>query len=150
MDAKTKLIQRFQALKDTTEALQEENRLLRMEYQTKDSGEREVFVTGSQRDTRQGKGRFDLIPAYPIKRLAQLYERGAIKYGDRNWEKGQALSRYLDSAERHLNDWKEGDRSEDHLIACVWNCIAYVWTEQAIKDGRLPAELNDIDGVSHE
>ena len=32
-------------------------------YVTKDSGQREEFATGSQRDSRDGKGRFDLLPA---------------------------------------------------------------------------------------
>lgn len=116
-----------------------------MTYATKDSGQREEYATGSRRDTRDGKGRFDLIPAISLKRLAQLYERGAAKYGDRNWEKGQPLSRYLDSAMRHLNDWIGGDRSEDHLIACVWNCFSYVWTEEMVRRGLLPAELNDME-----
>ena len=53
-----------------------------------DSGERQEFSTGSVRDTRKGKGRFDLLPPKAIRRLAVHFESGAIKYGDRNWEKG--------------------------------------------------------------
>src|SRR5688500_10968468 len=83
----------------------------------KDSGEREVFSTGSKRDTRKGKGRYDLITPLGLKRLAVHYENGAIKYGDRNWEKGQPLSRYLDSAIRHLYCYLAGMRDEDHLAA---------------------------------
>ena len=110
-------------------------------FETKDSGEREEFSTGSVRDSRTGKGRFDLIPALALKRLAQLYERGADKYGGRNWEKGQPLKRYLDSAARHLNCYMAGERDEDHLIAVAWNMFALVWTENEIKEGRLPEEL---------
>lgn len=113
-------------------------------FQTLDSGKREAFSTGSVRDTREGKGRFDLIPYLPLLRLAQLYERGAVKYGERNWEKGQPLSRYLDSAMRHLAKWISGCREEDHLAACVWNCFGFVQTEHWIKEGRLPAVLNDL------
>ncbi|HUS51203.1 MAG TPA: dATP/dGTP diphosphohydrolase domain-containing protein, partial [Candidatus Paceibacterota bacterium] len=73
-----------------------------MEFkEVKDSGKRQDFDTGSRRDTRDGKGRYDLLPVRAIKRLAKHYENGAKKYGDRNWEKGQPLSRYLDSALRH-------------------------------------------------
>jgi hypothetical protein len=115
------------------------------DFITKDSGQRRVFETGSVRDSRKGKGRFDLIPAYPLKRLAQLYERGAEKYADNNWQKGQNLANYLDSAMRHLNDYRDGDRSEDHLIAVAWNIFAYVWTERAIEQGKLPASLGDVD-----
>ncbi|MHA1304710.1 MAG: dATP/dGTP diphosphohydrolase domain-containing protein, partial [Candidatus Heimdallarchaeaceae archaeon] len=70
-------------------------------YITKDSGTRQKFDSGAVRDIQQGKGRFDLLPATAIKMVADVFERGAIKYGDRNWEKGIPLSRYIDSALRH-------------------------------------------------
>lgn len=110
-------------------------------FVTRDSGKRSEFSTGAVRDTPDGKGRFDLISPIALKRLAQLYERGAKKYGARNWEKGIPLWRYLDSAERHLNDFKTGDRVEDHLSAVAWNMFCYVHTEQLIAEGKLPASL---------
>lgn len=115
-----------------------------MKYKTKDSGKRRIMKTGSQRDSREGKGRFDLVPFYPYMRLAQLYERGAVKYEARNWEKGQPLSVYLDSAERHLVEFKSGMRDEDHGIAVCWNMFGLIWTEEMIRVGKLPAELNDL------
>jgi hypothetical protein len=116
-----------------------------MEFnEVKDSGERQEFVTGSKRDTRNGKGRFDLIPAYPLRRLAKHYENGAKKYGDWNWILGQPLSRYLDSAERHIQAVKEGLTDEDHEIAVAWNLFAFIETKRLIDEGQLPAELNDM------
>ena len=111
---------------------------------TKDSGERQEFGTGSKRDTREGKGRFDLIPTAPLRRLAGLYERGAAKYGDRNWEKGQPLSRYIDSALRHLNCLLAGEPEEDHAAAVAWNMFGLMYTTEMIAAGRLPAELSDL------
>lgn len=113
----------------------------RGKFVTLDSGKRAEFNTGAVRDTNEGKGRFDLISPIALKRLAQLYERGAAKYGPRNWEKGIPLWRYLDSAERHLNDYKAGDRAEDHLIAVAWNIFGYIHTEQLIQDKKLPPSL---------
>lgn len=110
----------------------------------KDSGKREEFDTGSRRDTREGKGRFDLISPFVNERDARHLENGARKYGDRNWEKGQPLSRYMDSALRHMNKYLMGHRDEDHLAAARWNIAALMHTEQMIKLGRLPAELNDL------
>lgn len=110
----------------------------------KDSGQRESFDTGSVRDTRKGKGRYDLISPIGLRRLAQHYENGAAKYGDRNWEKGQSLSRYLDSAERHLESFKEGLRDEDHLSAVVWNIFCIIHTEEMIRRGKLPKSLDDL------
>lgn len=110
----------------------------------KDSGERQEFETGSRRDTRDGKGRFDLLPARALTRLARHFEGGSKKYGDRNWEKGQPLSRYLDSGLRHAFKFLEGHRDEDHLIAAVWNLMCLADTQQRIEEGLLSKELDDL------
>lgn len=109
----------------------------------KDSGEREEFNTGSRRDTQKGKGRYDLIPAYPIYRLARHYENGAVKYGDRNWEKGQPISRYISSMRRHT--FKATQLDEDHLSAIAWNAFAIIETKRLIDEGKLPKELDDVE-----
>ena len=104
----------------------------------------QIFGTGAARSVCAGKGRYDLIPAYPMQRLAKHYENGAAKYADRNWEHGLPLSRFADSAERHLNAFKDNDRSEDHLSAILWNIAGYMWTEREIDAGRLPETLRDV------
>lgn len=109
-----------------------------------DSGARQEFDTGSVRDTRDGKGRFDLIPVDALTRLAVHFENGAKKYGDRNWEKGQPLSRYLDSAIRHTLKVLDGRVDEDHAAAAIWNMMAFIHTQNEIEAGRLPEELNDL------
>ena len=109
-----------------------------------DSGKRQDFDTGSVRDTREGKGRFDLISPVALKRLAIHFENGAKKYGTRNWEKGQPIMRYCDSCIRHIYSFIEGDRSEDHLAAAMWNIHCMIHTEEMINRGILPKELNDI------
>ena len=52
-----------------------------MNYQCQDSGAREEQGTGAVRDTRRGKGRYDLISPFALRRVAQVLERGAMKYG---------------------------------------------------------------------
>lgn len=99
-------------------------------YVTKDSGERQSFETGMVRDTQEGKPRFDLIPTGPLQRLADLYARGAIKYDDNNWQKGQPFSRAYASLFRHLIAWRNGERTEDHLAAVAWNAFAIMWYEE--------------------
>jgi hypothetical protein len=110
-------------------------------WETKDSGTREEFDTGSRRDSREGKGRYDLLSPLAVARIAGVLERGAAKYGDRNWEKGQPLSRYLDSALRHTFQVLAGDKDEDHAAQAVWNLMAYIHTQEKIASGDLPAEL---------
>lgn len=117
----------------------------------KDSGKRESFTTGSRRDTREGKGRFDLFSPLAMFRLARHYENGAVKYGDRNWEKGQPQSRFMDSAIRHLFKYLGGARDEDHLSAAAWNVMAMIHQEEQFVQERLDPSLNDLptnQGVS--
>ncbi len=110
----------------------------------KDSGLREKHSTGAVREPNLGRGRYDLISPIALKALAIHYENGAIKYSERNWEKGLPLSRHLNSAMRHLQDFLAGDRDEDHLSACEWNCMCIVHDLEMIKRGALPKELNDL------
>jgi hypothetical protein len=122
----------------------EPNRLVVDFREVKDSGNRETFETGSHRDTRAGKGRYDLLSPYVMERDAKHMENGAVKYGDRNWEKGQPLSRYIDSAIRHIQKYMMGQRDEDHLAAARWNIGALMHTEHMIQLGRVPQELDDL------
>ena len=113
--------------------------------QVKDSGKREDFSTGSRRDSRDGKGRYDLLSPHATRRDAKHMENGAKKYGDRNWEKGQPFSRFLDSAERHLNCFKEGKTDEDHLAAARWNLGCIVHFQELIAQGHTEfAHLDDL------
>lgn len=109
----------------------------------KDSGRRQEFNTGSRRDTRDGKGRFDLLMPNAIFLIARQLEEGAKKYGDRNWEKGQPISRYLDSALRHLFKYMAGYTDERHDVAAAWNLLAMIETAHKIEAGKLPKELDD-------
>lgn len=93
-------------------------------FLTKDSGKRETFDTGMERDTNDNKPRYDLIWLPGIRRVAELMARGAKKYTARNWEKAstqEELERFKESALRHMYQYLEGDRSEDHCSAVVFN-----------------------------
>lgn len=104
---------------------------------TKDSGQRQEFQTGSLRDTNEGKPRYDLISIHGLKRLADLMARGAKKYGERNWEKGQPVSRFYESLFRHLIAYREGDRSEDHLAAITFNTFGIIHMEEENREDML-------------
>ena len=94
------------------------------EFITKDSGQRVEFPDGMVRDISTDKTRYDLIPTFMLKRWADLLQRGAKKYGERNWEKAEtqeALYRFKESAIRHMYQWLDGDTSEDHASAILFN-----------------------------
>lgn len=116
-----------------------------MTYEIKDTGSHRKFESGAQRDAKDGKGRFDLLPMIALYQLAVHYQKGANKYSDRNWEKGMPLSEFVDSGLRHLAEWMLGiEDGEDHLIAAVWNFIGLQEMDSRIKLGILPKELDDI------
>lgn len=109
-----------------------------------DTGARRQFSTGAVRDASVGKGHFHSIPPIARRKLAKRFEDGAAKYSKNNWMKGIALSAYVDSIQRHLMAIEEGDTSEDHYGALIWNSCTMAWTEEEIKAGRLPAALDDL------
>lgn len=113
----------------------------------KDSGQRETFATGSRRDSRSGKGRFDLLPALALARLARHFEAGALKYGDNNWKLGQPEARFMDSALRHSFAHLAGERDEDHLIAAAWNLLCLADQEERAKTQvtPTPAPMSESD-----
>ena len=113
----------------------------------RDGGSRKTYSTGAQKEDQsqtEGKGRYDLLPPTAIRRIAEIFRKGAIKYADRNWEKGLPLSRFLDSAKRHLDQYQEGMQDEDHLAQAAWNLLALLHTEEMIKRGILPKSLDDL------
>jgi hypothetical protein len=112
-------------------------------YTMQDSGKRDQFATGAVRDAAGDKGFFHCIPYLPVERLAKLYEAGSRKYSKDNWRKGIPLSRFLDSAIRHLLKIADGWADEDHAAAVLWNVCGYIWTANEIAAGRLPKELAD-------
>lgn len=107
----------------------------------KDSGDRTEFSSGAVRDMHAGKGRFDLLPWYAIHEVAKHCEDGALKYGERNVDKGIPLHSLLDSAIRHLVKYMHGETDEPHLRAAAWNVL---W---ALEQETTHPEMNDLPGA---
>ena len=119
-------------------------------YETKFSGTKQEYSSGATRDNSISKGKYVLISPMALKRLAGVYERGAANHGDRNWEKGFPISRALDSAIRHIFQYIEGLRDEDHLAQAAWNIFAAIHFEEMIERGKLPGDLNDLPNYQIE
>jgi len=112
------------------------------DFETKDSGERQQWDSGMQRDTQAGKPRFDLIIPEGIPyedqlltRFAKLLGRGAEKYDERNWEQANSeaeIARARSSAFRHFMQWFCGERDEDHAVATLFNIMVVETTRQKI------------------
>lgn len=98
----------------------------------KDSGERTEFSTGAVRDMHTGKGRMDLLPWAAIIELSKHCEAGALKYGERNVDKGIPQHSLVDSGMRHLAKYILGATDENHLVAALWN-IAWAVRQEVEK-----------------
>src|SRR5256885_17265016 len=103
-----------------------------MPFVVKDSGVREEYPSGMRRDTQAGKIVFGLIRSGPMfRRWAAHLTLGADKYGRDNWMLAcseDELQRFLDSADRHYEQWRNGELDEDHAAAVYFNinCAEYV------------------------
>ena len=103
-------------------------------FKLRDSGKRKTYSSGAMRERNTGKGRFDLISPFALMRLALIYEKGAMKYDDRNWEKGEPFTRFIDSAMRHIVQYMQGDREEDHLAQAAWNLFSILHLEATMPE----------------
>lgn len=80
-----------------------------------------------------GKSRLDLLPFDALLEVGKVMERGATKYGARNWELGRAWGRDLAAGLRHLFAWAMGeDRDPEsglshlaHAACCILFLLAY-------------------------
>jgi hypothetical protein len=108
------------------------------DFVVKEEQEKRTFETGAIRNSAKGKGRCDLLPAGPLLRLAVHYEKGAEIYGDRNWEKGIPINEMISSGLRHIFNYMQGERTEDHLAAAAFNILGAMFMEDKEAEQDLP------------
>lgn len=63
--------------------------------------------TGAMREALHMKY-FRQVPLESIGAAAAAFEYGALKYDDRNWEKGLPWQQMIDSLKRHIDDFERG------------------------------------------
>lgn len=106
-----------------------------MSFTVKDSGVREQFPTGMQRDTGD-KTRYDLVFDGPmLKRWAEHLTKGAKKYDARNWMKAatpEEMERSRQSAVRHFVQWLNGETDEDHAAAVLFNINGFEYVKEKL------------------
>lgn len=88
---------------------------------------RTTSATGGQKGVKPQ--RFDLIPVVPLTILAELYGFGAMKYADRNWEKGYEWSKSYAALQRHATAWWGGEDFDpesglSHMASVAWHAFA--------------------------
>jgi hypothetical protein len=79
------------------------------------------------------KIRLDLIPPELVFAVGSILTFGAVKYADRNWEKGMKWGRVFGALMRHMWAWWRGDTCDPetgkshlwHAACCITFLIAY-------------------------
>ena len=102
-----------------------------------------TYESGAKRESKEGKGRYDLISPIAEHRRALRMEYGAKIHGEHNWEKGLPIKSYIASALRHINEYKQGRRDEDHLAAAAVNLDMAMHTEETHPELALYNENNE-------
>lgn len=93
-------------------------------------GETVQYGTGAVRSADAEASRYDLITPVGLRRLAETYAEGAVKYGDNNWLKGMPSGDLFNHLLKHINQYRAGDRSEDHLAHAAWGLFALMHFEE--------------------
>ncbi len=83
--------------------------------------------TGGQKESKPA--RYELIPAEPLRQLAELMGKGAQKYSDHNWRLGYAWSLSFAALNRHLWAFWNGEDNDPengspHLAAVAHHAFA--------------------------
>lgn len=81
----------------------------------------------------QEKIRLELLPPELITEVGKILTFGAIKYEERNWEKGMDWGRVFGALQRHLWAWWNGEDTDpetgeshlSHAACCIAFLIAY-------------------------
>lgn len=99
------------------------NKVFRVAQRTKD----EMAANIGAKDD-YGKDRWCLAPYDAIAHVVKRWTIGAVKYEDRNWERGMKWSRCFDALMRHLTAWWQGEdidveTGQNHLTAVAWNAL---------------------------
>lgn len=101
-----------------------------------------------------GKTRVDLIPPEWMWALGSVLGKGAVKYEDRNWEKGMAWSRVIGPLLRHVIKFISGERYDKetgchHLAMAAWNCLALMsYDVRGIGENDLVGEMKWLDACN--
>lgn len=92
--------------------------------------EQRIYESGFKRDSDKLKPYTHNLQGYTRLRFGYLTRMGAEKYGDENFLKGSPKKSSLQSLDRHLAKYMEGDQSEDHLAAIIFNVQLIMLEEQ--------------------
>lgn len=108
---------------------------------------KDVYKSGATRHSDGNAERHDLIPPVVLKRESKIWAEGALHHpstiveGEGNWKQGLPKASTIQHLLKHLNDWRLGDRNEDHLAKVRWGIGVLMYFEEY---GNPAEEVNDL------
>lgn len=90
---------------------------------------RATSATGGEKGRKSA--RFSLVPWDAVWYVAEHFGVGALKYEERNWERGYPWSWSFDALQRHLAAWWQGEERDAetqtlHIVCAAWHALALV------------------------
>jgi hypothetical protein len=100
-----------------------------------------------RRDTQEGKPDYTLIDLSFLTRMAEHLTKGATKYGRHNWKMANSkeeMERFQSSALRHMFQYLNGDRDEDHMAAVAFNLMASEYVRDILEksEAEIMGQIN--------
>ncbi len=95
---------------------------------------------------------WSLMPWDAIQEVMMTMHYGAVKYEERNWEKGNSYNKYYSAAMRHMMAWHmgqdfdEGESECHHLAQAAFNLLALLaWQMRGVGEDDRPIYKNVIN-----
>ena len=95
---------------------------------------------------------WSLMPWDAIQEVMMTMHYGAVKYEERNWEKGNSYNKYYSAAMRHMMAWHmgqdfdEGESECHHLAQAAFNLLALLaWQMRGVGEDDRPIYNNVIN-----
>jgi len=82
-----------------------------------------------------GKLRWHLFPFEILVEVVEIFDFGATKYGEDNWQKCKDWDRYFDAMMRHIVSWRGGEKVDAesgkyHLSHAICCAIFLIWADK--------------------
>lgn len=88
------------------------------------------FPSGAVRSADVDHLRYDLISPVGLRRLAERYHKGDVNYPPFNYLRGINASNVIMHLMAHLEKYRAGDRTDDHLAAVAWAAFTLMHYEE--------------------
>jgi len=100
----------------------------------------------------QGKPKWSLLDYNTIEGLVKVLDFGMRKYAAHNWKKGLPYSEIVDSLQRHLNSFMNGEELDpesglphvDHM-QCNTMFLSFMAKNRPDMDDRYKASVNQLE-----